>query len=112
MYEIKNWSQWYPETIWKQFIRDIQAIQNLEELKWVFHKTTGGDKENLKERILSTLKKADGTPVDEINLICDTPISLNKIRKTFGDDNIEDAQSLLRKLENDKIFNMIFNVVE
>ena len=50
--------------------------------------------------------------MDEINLICDDLISLNKIRKTFGDDNIEDAQSLLRKLENDKIFDMIFNVVE
>ena len=111
-FELKSWSQWYPETIRKQFIRDIQAIQNLEELKWVFHKTSGVNKENLKERILSTLKKADGTPVDEINLICDDPISLNKIRKTFGDDNIEDAKSLLRKLENDKIFNTIFNVVE
>ncbi|BDE83140.1 hypothetical protein CE91St14_21680 [Porphyromonas somerae] len=54
----------------------------------------------------------DTTPVDEINLICDDLISLNKIRKTFGDDNIEDAKSLLRKLENDKIFDMIFNVVE
>lgn len=81
-------------------------------MKWVFHKTSGVNKENLKERILSTLKKADGTPVDEINLICDDLISLNKIRKTFGDDNIEDAKSLLRKLENDKIFNTIFNVVE
>ncbi len=29
-YELKNWAGWYPATIKKQFIRDIQNIEKLD----------------------------------------------------------------------------------
>ena len=75
-YELKNWVGWYPSSIKNQFIKDIQNIEKLDELKWVFNTTSGVNKSNLKEKIISTLKKADGTPIEEI-------ITNNTIKKTI-----------------------------
>lgn len=100
-----------PETIWKQFIRDIQAIQNLEELKWVFHKTSGVNKDNLKEKIISTLKKPDGTPVDEIKNLFAKRKAHTKIQEIFGQTTTT-PEKLLDKLNSNNIFDEVFIVID
>ena len=111
-YELKNWAGWYPASIRKQFIRDIQSVEKLDELKWVFNTTSGVNKENLKEKIINTLKKNDGKPIEELE-----KITLEQVKKIFP----KEARSinknnrldfLMKKLEDDQIFNQIFEVVE
>lgn len=112
-YELKNWAGWYPSSIKSQFIKDIQSIEKLDELKWVFNTTFGVNKTNLKEKIISTLKKADGTPIEELE-----KIPLDKIKKLFPESvnevitNKNKLEYLIKKLEDDKIFNQIFEIVE
>ncbi|MFK8299070.1 hypothetical protein ACI76O_11870, partial [Capnocytophaga cynodegmi] len=110
-YELKNWAGWYPSSIKNQFIKDIQSIEKLDELKWVFNTTSGVNKTNLKEKIISTLKKADGTPIEELNRLFDEESIVKKLKKTFGDE-IETPNDLIKKLDDEKIFNQIFEVAE
>lgn len=110
-YELKNWAGWYPSSIKSQFIKDIQSIEKLDELKWVFNTTSGVNKTNLKEKIISTLKKADGTLIEEIQKLFKNDKSLNRIQQVFGKD-INSPSDLLEKLNNDKIFYQIFEIVE
>ncbi|MCX2682004.1 fibronectin type III domain-containing protein [Galbibacter sp. EGI 63066] len=111
-YELKNWAGWYPSSIKTQFIRDIQGINNLNEVKWVFNSTSGVNKGNLKAKFLETLKKADGSPVDELKTI-----SESQIKKLFPEDirfidNNNRIDFLLDKLEDNNVFNKIFEVAE
>ncbi|GET46188.1 hypothetical protein [Capnocytophaga felis] len=110
--ELKNWSNFYPETIKNQFVKDLQNIEKLDELKWVFNTTSGVNKSNLKEKIINTLKKADGTPNEELEMI-----KLEQVKKLFPKEariitNKNRLDFLLKKLEEDKIFNQIFEIVE
>ncbi|MCB0497335.1 MAG: hypothetical protein KDC79_14435 [Cyclobacteriaceae bacterium] len=112
-YELKNWSNWFPSTVKTQFIRDLVNINNLDELKWVFNSSDNlPDLGVLKRNMLQTLKKADGiTPIDELG-----DISLEKMRKLIGDKfgNISEANrkvKFLEALEDDDIFNSIFEVI-
>ena len=111
-YELKNWAGWYPSSIKNQFIKDIQNIEKLDELKWVFNTTSGVNKTNLKEKIISTLKKADGTPIEEIQELFKNTEIVNKFKKTFNDNRISKPQDLVKKLEDDSIFNQMFEIVE
>ena len=97
-YELKNWVGWYPSSIKNQFIKDIQNIEKLDELKWVFNTTSGVNKSNLKEKIISTLKKADGTPIEEIHkLFGEEDIFSKKASKLFGVD-IDNVKDLILRL--------------
>ena len=111
-YEMKNWAKWYPSTIKNQFIKDLQSIKNLDELKWIFNTTSGVTKANLKSKIISTLRKADGKAIEELG-----NISLDQVKKLFKNEakviNKENRiEFLLKKLEDDKVFNEIFEIVE
>ena len=111
-YELKNWTGWYPASIRKQFIRDIQSVEKLDELKWVFNTTSGVNKGNLKEKIISTLKKNDGKPIEELE-----KITLEQVKKIFPKEartinRNNRLDFLMKKLEDDQIFNQIFEVVE
>lgn len=62
--ELKNWSGFYPETIKTQFIKDLQKMNDLGDIQWIFNKTNGmGDMQVLKNNVIKSLKKADGTPI-------------------------------------------------
>ena len=110
--EMKNWAKWYPSTIKNQFIKDLQNIKNLDELKWVFNTTSGVTKANLKSKIISTLRKADEKPIEELG-----NISLDQVKKLFKNEakvinKGNRIEFLLKKLEDDKVFNEIFEIVE
>ena len=109
---MKNWAKWYPSTIKNQFIKDLQSIKNLDELKWVFNTTSGVTKANLKSKIISTLRKADGKAIEELG-----NISLDQVKKLFKNEakvinKGNRIEFLLKKLEDDKVFNEIFEIVE
>lgn len=94
----------------KQFIKDIQNIEKLDELKWVFNTTSGINKNNLKEKIINTLKKADGKPIEELK-----GIDFEKAKKLFNDDLMTEQNyinRILKNLEDDKVFNQIFEIAE
>ena len=110
-YEMKNWAKWYPSTIKNQFIKDLQNIKNLDELKWVFNTTSGVTKANLKSKIISTLRKADGKPIEELERLFKDEDIVKKLKNIFGED-IKTSKDILNKLNDDKIFNQIFEIVE
>ncbi|GIM53349.1 hypothetical protein CAPN004_23780 [Capnocytophaga cynodegmi] len=113
-YELKNWAGWYPSSIKNQFIKDIQSIEKLDELKWVFNTTSGVNKTNLKEKIISTLRKADGTPIEELNKLfkgSNQKLMKDKFSKIFGEP-IEDSDDLLKSIEKSDNFEKIFEIVE
>jgi hypothetical protein len=111
--ELKNWSNFYPETIQNQFIKDLAKMENLGEIQWIFNKTSGiSDIGILKGKVISALKKADGSAVDELKAI-----SESQIKKLFPEDirfidNNNRIEFLLDKLEDNNIFDKIFEVAE
>lgn len=108
---MKNWAKWYPSTIKNQFIKDLQNIKNLDELKWVFNTTSGVTKANLKSKIISTLRKADGKPIEELERLFKNEDIVKKLKNIFGE-GIKTSKDILNKLNDDKIFNQIFEIVE
>ena len=111
--ELKNWGKFYPETIKNQFIKDLQKMDNLGDIQWIFRKTANiADMTTLKNGVLQALKKADGKPIEELG-----NISLDQVKKLFKNEskviNKENRiEFLLKKLEDDKVFNEIFEIVE
>lgn len=108
---MKNWSGFYPETIKSQFIKDLVKMEDVGNIQWIFHKignTT--DLKSLKENVIKALRKADGSPVEELE-----KISLNKIYMLFPEskgliENENRIKYLLMKLEDDNVFNRIFKI--
>jgi hypothetical protein len=111
--ELKNWDNFYPETVKSQFVKDLQKMENAGDVQWIFNKTsTITDMQTLKTKVISVLKKADGSPIDELNVI-----SVKQIEKLFPKDvgNITDSNKLrflLQKLEDNNVFDQIFEIVE
>lgn len=68
--ELKNWGNFYPETIKNQFVKDLQKMNELGDIQWIFNKTKGIDNiQTLKTNVLNSLKKADGTPIEKLKNI-------------------------------------------
>lgn len=111
--ELKNWGNFYPETIKNQFVKDLQKMNNLGDIQWIFNKTNNiGDIQTLKTNVLNALKKADGKPIKELEII-----KLEQVKKLFPKEARMITHNnrlifLLKKLEDDKIFNQIFEIVE
>ena len=93
------------------FIKDLQNIKNLDELKWVFNTTSGVTKANLKSKIISTLRKADGKPIEELERLFDNRTIVKKLQTIFGKE-VKTLNDLLNKINDDNIFNKIFEIVE
>ena len=84
-------------------------MDNLGDIQWIFRKTANiADMTTLKNGVLQALKKADGKAIE---------ISLDQVKKLFKNEakviNKENRiEFLLKKLEDDKVFNEIFEIVE
>lgn len=68
--------------------------------------------DELRENVIKNLKKADGSPIDELN-----SIPLEKVKIVVGEvfDDIDDlnkADRLLEGLNNPSVFSKIFEIVE
>jgi hypothetical protein len=110
-YEFKNWNDFYPSTIRSQFIKDLTNpdIINPDQIKWVFNKTPNvSDLSSLKSKVIAALKKADGTPVDELK-----QLDLDRVKTLLDDELITEANKaskLLNALNKDDFFDIIFEV--
>jgi hypothetical protein len=112
-YEFKNWKNFYPSTIRSQFVADLAnaSFESLGQFKWVFNKTSGmPDIGTLKTSVLNALKKADGSPVDELG-----QLSLDRTRQLLGDDfgvitEANKGKKLLEAMSEDGFFANIFEV--
>ena len=107
-----DWKKWSDDVIRKQFVNDLAnpEFSELGKLKWVFRKTNI-DETNLKKNIMKALRKADGSPVDEL-----TNITTQKVRLLFPKESKFINKSnrinfLLEKLEDKNIFFQIFEIV-
>jgi len=114
-YELKNWNGFFSESIKKQFTKDLQKMENLGDVQWIFNKKgVNSTMQELKENVIKSLKKADGSPIDELNII-----NTNQVKKLFANDEgikfINDSnrlEFLLDKLNEDDVFDSIFEIVD
>ena len=115
--ELKNWDRFYPETIKNQFLKDLQNMNDLGDIQWIFAKTNNvSDLQTLKAKVIAALKTADGKPIEELEKLFEENkafkekigkwIDINHKRK-----NIKSSSFLewLDKLENFKKF---FEIVD
>lgn len=110
--ELKNWNNFYPETIKSQLIKDLVKMEELGDIQWIFNKTDNiPDMSALKTKVLNALKDAKGNPIDELEDLFDNPTSLNNVKKVFGED-VNSPNDLLVKLSSNDVFSKIFKVVE
>ena len=110
--ELKNWGKFYPETIKNQFLKDLQKMNNLGDIQWIFRKTANiADMTTLKNGVLQALKKADGKPIEELERLFKNEDIVKKLKNIFGE-GIKTSKDILNKLNDDKIFNQIFEIVE
>lgn len=113
-FELKSWNGFYPDSIRKQFTKDLQKMESLESVGWVFNKKgVASTLESLKENVIKTLRKSDGSPIDEL---VDT-VELEQVQKLFPKlidefDESDYLDFLIDKLDEDEIFDTIFEVVD
>ena len=65
----------------------------------------------LKNGVLQALKKADGKPIEELERLFKNEDIVKKLKNIFGE-GIKTSKDILNKLNDDKIFNQIFEIVE
>ena len=59
--------RFYPETIKNQFLKDLQNMNDLGDIQWIFAKTNNiNDLQTLKAKVIAALKTADGKPIEEL----------------------------------------------
>ncbi|MFK8299052.1 hypothetical protein ACI76O_11550 [Capnocytophaga cynodegmi] len=115
--EFKDWSawaNWSNSSFRKQFIPDLADTDftELGQKKYIFKANNNINATTLKENVIKALKKADGTPIDEIQkLFGEEDIFSKKVSKLFGVD-VNNAKDLIQALDDEKIFNQIFEIVE
>lgn len=112
--ELKNWVGWWDNTLKSQFTKDLGKMQELGDTQWIFNKKgVNQTMESLRENVIKSMKKADGTPIDELEDLFTNPKTLQNIQGTFGElGNLSSANDLVRILEDPNVFDKIFEIVE
>lgn len=111
--ELKNWVGFWGDSIKKQFVYDLGNMNELGDVKWIFSKKgVNQSMDELRANVIKNLKKADGSPIDELN-----NISLEKVKIIVGEvfDDIDEANKIERLIEglnNPVIFDKIFEIVD
>ncbi|GET46193.1 hypothetical protein [Capnocytophaga felis] len=110
--ELKNWSNFYPETIKNQFVKDLQKMGELGNIQWIFNKTNNiSDISVLKTNVIKALKKADGTPIEEISKLFKNDGFKDKVILWMNTNEVS-SNSFLDWLDKPENFNKFFEIVE
>lgn len=113
--ELKNWIGFWGDSIKKQFTKDLSKMEKLGDVKWVFSKKgVNQSMDELRGNVIKNLKKADGSPIDELNVLFsgrDMDINIKKFESVFGR-KVETAVELIDELNKPEIFKQIFEIVE
>ena len=104
--------RFYPETIKNQFLKDLQKMEDLGEIQWIFAKTDNiSDLRTLKTKVIAALKTANGEPTEELKKLFVKPSDFEeKIKKWIGGDK-SSAKLLLEWLDKPENFKKIFEIV-
>ena len=88
--ELKNWNRFYPETIKSQFLKDLQKMNDLGEIQWIFAKTDNiSELQTLKTKVIVALKTANGEPIEELEKLFEpNSVFSKKILKWSGEKEI------------------------
>jgi hypothetical protein len=113
--EFKDWSAWQSwsnASFRKQFIPDIADTKFTQfgQKKYIFAANNNINKNTLKDYVVSSLKKADGSPIEELKTI-----TVQQAQRLFNDKLMDESNYLRRiitHLEDDHVFNQIFEIVE
>lgn len=84
-------------------------MEDVGNIQWIFHKTGNTtDLKSLKENVIKALRKADGSPTEELK-----NVTFTKAKQLFPDrlmteDNY--LERIINNLEKDEVFNKIFTI--
>ncbi|MFK8299068.1 hypothetical protein ACI76O_11860 [Capnocytophaga cynodegmi] len=110
--ELKSWGNFYPETIKNQFVKDLQKMKELGNIQWIFNKTNNiSDISVLKTNVIKALKKADGTPIEEIQKLFENDSFKDKVILWMNTNKVS-PKSFLEWLDEPENFNKLFEIVE
>ena len=87
-------------------------MNDLGDVKWIFNKKgVNQSMDELRENVIKNLKKADGSPIDELDII-----KFEKVEQLFPTDDLLNRNNYLERLiENinkPEVFEQIFEIVE
>ena len=105
--------RFYPETIKNQFLKDLQNMNDLGDIQWIFAKTNNiSDLQTLKAKVIAALKTADGKPIEELEKLFEEPSAFTKkISKWLKVDDIS-SEVFLQWLDKPENFKKIFEIVD
>ena len=87
-------------------------MNDLGDVKWIFNKKgVNQSMDELRQNVIKNLKKADGSPIDELSELFNETIIRDKILNTFGE-SINSPIKLIDELNKPDIFKQIFEIVE
>jgi len=110
--ELKNWTGFWGESIKSQFTKDLGKMNDLGDTRWIFNKKgVNQSMDELRENVIKNLKKADGSPIDELSELFNETSIRDKILNTFGE-SINSPIKLIDELNKPDIFKQIFEIVE
>lgn len=110
--ELKNWTGFWGETIKSQLTKDLGKMENLGDVKWIFNKKgVNQSMDELRENVIKNLKKADGSPIDELSELFNETTIRDRIINAFGT-SIDSPARLIEELNKPDVFKQIFEIVE
>ena len=110
--ELKNWNRFYPETIKNQFLKDLQKMEDLGEIQWIFAKTDNiSDLRTLKTKVIAALKTANGEPIEELEKLFENRLFRDKVKVWMNTKKEIKSDSFLEWLNKLDNFKKFFEVV-
>ena len=110
-YELKSWSRWahWSDGAFRgQFLKDLASMAKGNPVKWVFDGTKL-DRATVKRRVLEAMREPGfRREVDEVLKGKNASEQFQKLLKQ----EIMDSDQLLGALENDQVFDVIFEIAE
>jgi len=105
----REWQGWSDNVIINQFVNDLKnpTLRELEDLKWVFKKTSGITEEVLKDKVIGALESTTGREALEQAI----KNNMSHFQKLFGE-NVSNADDVIEIIKNKNTFNKIFIVYE
>ena len=111
--ELKNWNYFYPETIKNQFLKDLQKMDKLGDIQWIFAKKGNiNDLSTLKSKVIQALKTADGKPIEELEKLFGKSINDFSQKVSIWIGKRASSKSFLEWLDKLENFKKFFEIVD
>ena len=105
--------RFYPETIKNQFLKDLQIMDDLGNVQWIFAKTNNiSDLQTLKAKVIAALKTADGKPIDELEKLFEEPSAFTRKISGWLEGSKVSSEAFLQWLDKPENFKKIFEIVD